>query len=177
MRMGDSFAYEFASALVILLLLGVVLLWALAWKISKPLTELSDRLRSFSLRGPSPGLGQQPFAERQTVSFEFDRMAERLDALRCTPADGIIAASARVIPGGIQLQVRDSGPGTAPHVQARLFERSGLWNVNGAEPGSAGLGLAIAKEIVQAHEGRICVGRSLDHGTCFTIELPTGERA
>jgi signal transduction histidine kinase len=48
---------------------------------------------------------------------------------------------------------------------------------NGVERGSAGFGLAIAKEIVQAHEGRIFVDSTLGKGTCFTVELPTGDES
>src|SRR5262249_15966469 len=72
MRMGNRLASEFAIALVILLVIGLVISWALARKISKPLTELSDHLRSFSLRGPSATLGWQPFAELHTVASEFN---------------------------------------------------------------------------------------------------------
>jgi two-component system, NtrC family, sensor histidine kinase KinB len=79
MRLGDHLAFEFAITLVILLLLGVVISWTLARTISAPLNELSDRLRSFSLRGPSVRLGAQPFAELQAVASEFNRMAERLE--------------------------------------------------------------------------------------------------
>jgi len=90
MRIGDRLAYEFAVSLVILLLLGAVLSWTLAWNISKPLTELSDRLRSFSLRGPSPRLGQQPIAELQAVASEFNRMAERLEQFEKLNVDRLI---------------------------------------------------------------------------------------
>jgi two-component system, NtrC family, sensor histidine kinase KinB len=90
MRMGDRLASEFAIALVILLLLGAVLSWTLAWNVSKPLIELSDRLRSFSLRGPSPRLGQQPIAELQAVGSEFNRMAERLEQFEKLNVDRLI---------------------------------------------------------------------------------------
>ena len=97
------------------------------------------------------------------------------NALRYTPADGIIALSAKMVPGGIQLRVQDTGLGIAPQVQERLFERFAQWNVNGTEPGSGGLGLTITKEIVQAHGGRIFVDSTMGKGTCFTVELPTGD--
>ena len=77
----------------------------------------------------------------------------------------------------VKLQVRDTGPGIAPQLREHLFERFAQWNVNGAEPGSAGLGLAIAKEIVEAHGGRIFVESTLGSGTCFTVELPAGSDA
>jgi len=70
---------EFAAALVLLLVAGVALSWTLAWSISKPLSELADRLRSFSLRGPSLRLGEQKLAELQAVASEFNKMAERLE--------------------------------------------------------------------------------------------------
>jgi two-component system, NtrC family, sensor histidine kinase KinB len=78
-RMGDRVAYEFAIGLVVLLVLGAALSWTLAWSISKPLAELAEHLRSFSLRGPSLRLGEQPLAELQAVASEFNKMAERLE--------------------------------------------------------------------------------------------------
>jgi signal transduction histidine kinase len=71
-----------------------------------------------------------------------------------------------------RLQVSDTGPGVAPEIRDHLFERYAQWQVNGVEAGSAGLGLAIAKEIVEAHGGRIFVTSVVGEGTCFTVELP-----
>jgi NtrC-family two-component system sensor histidine kinase KinB len=99
------------------------------------------------------------------------------NALRYTPAGGTISVSSRIAAKAIKLQVCDTGPGIAPQLREHLFERFAQWNVNGAEPGSAGLGLAIAKEIVEAHGGRIFVDSTLGQGTCFTVELPTEPEA
>ena len=89
-KMGDRLTYEFGGALVLLLVFGAMLSWTLAWSISKPLDELADRLRSFSLRGPSLRLGEQPLAELQAVALEFNKMAERLEQFEKLNVDRLI---------------------------------------------------------------------------------------
>jgi two-component system, NtrC family, sensor histidine kinase KinB len=89
-RMSGQLTYEFAAGLVILLLLGAALSWTIAWNLSKPLDELTQRLRGFSLRGPSVRLGPQPLAELQGVASEFNRMAERLEQFEKLNVDRII---------------------------------------------------------------------------------------
>lgn len=89
-RLSDRLAYEFAAALLLLLLLGTILAWTLASNLSRPLAELSDHLRSFSLRGPSVRIGEQPLAELQTVASEFNRMAERLEKFERLNVDRLI---------------------------------------------------------------------------------------
>ena len=94
------------------------------------------------------------------------------NAIRYTPSGGTITVASTAGPDTVRFQVRDTGPGVAPEIRDHLFERYAQWNANGTEPGSAGLGLAIAKEIVEAHGGRIFVESTLGEGTCFTVELP-----
>jgi light-regulated signal transduction histidine kinase (bacteriophytochrome) len=148
MRAGDRLASEFAGGLVILLLIGVVVSWTLARDVSRPSGAIK-------------------------LSWVISNLLA--NALRYTPPDGVITVSAKSSGRGMQLQVRDTGAGIAPQLQNRLFERFAQWNVNGAQAGSAGLGLAIAKEIVQAHGGRILVDSMVGKGTCFTVELPIDE--
>ena len=64
----------------------------------------------------------------------------------------------------------DTGPGIPPEQRERIFERF----VQGEEPGggAAGLGLAIVRDIVQAHGGRIFLDSELGRGSRFTLELP-----
>jgi NtrC-family two-component system sensor histidine kinase KinB len=99
------------------------------------------------------------------------------NALRYTPAGGRITVSSRNAERAVRVQVDDTSPGIPSEIRQRLFERFTQWNVNGAAPGSAGLGLAIAKEIVEAHGGRIFVDSKVGNGTCFTVELPIAQEA
>jgi signal transduction histidine kinase len=64
------------------------------------------------------------------------------------------------------VEIRDSGPGPPPDVAARLFEPF----VTGKREG-VGLGLAVARQVVEAHGGTIRWTREAA-GTCFRIELP-----
>ena len=94
------------------------------------------------------------------------------NALRYTPSGGEIALRAEQTRAAVQLTVSDTGPGIPPEIRDHLFERFAQWNVNGGKSGSAGLGLAIAREIVEAHGGRIFVQSELGHGTAFVVSLP-----
>jgi signal transduction histidine kinase len=69
--------------------------------------------------------------------------------------------------------VSDTGPGIPPEQQDRIFEPFAQMSEPGA-PGSAGLGLAIVRDIVQAHGGRIFLSSEAGKGTRFTVELPRG---
>jgi two-component system, NtrC family, sensor histidine kinase KinB len=94
------------------------------------------------------------------------------NALRYTPSGGEIKLCAEQGVGSVQLTVSDTGPGIPPEIRDHLFERFAQWNVNGGRAGSAGLGLAIAREIVEAHGGRIFVRSELGQGTEFVVSLP-----
>jgi NtrC-family two-component system sensor histidine kinase KinB len=139
-------------------------------------------IRTFTLQAEQKGIGLTIECDESIPQFRADPIKMSwvvsnllANALRYTPPDGVIILSATSTGRGIQLQVRDTGPGIAPQVQNRLFERFARGHVNGTAAGSAGLGLAIAKEIVHAHGGRIFVDSTLGKGTCFTIELPIDE--
>jgi two-component system sensor histidine kinase VicK len=94
------------------------------------------------------------------------------NALRYTPEGGTITVSLAQSADGISLKVRDTGPGISAGIKDRLFERYTQRSVNGSGPGSAGLGLGIVKDIVEAHRGRIFVDTTEGFGTCFTVALP-----
>jgi NtrC-family two-component system sensor histidine kinase KinB len=77
--LGKRLTYEFAAGLLILLVTGAALSWALGWALARPLTELAERLRGISQRRTQVRLGPQPLAELEAVAREFNQMAEQLE--------------------------------------------------------------------------------------------------
>lgn len=73
--------------------------------------------------------------------------------------------------GGIRLEVSDEGAGVAPEVAPRLFTK--FWK--GASRGGSGLGLFVARGLVEAHGGRISADMAPAGGALFRVELPLGE--
>ncbi len=94
------------------------------------------------------------------------------NALRYTAADGQIEVAMQAENGSVRLEVSDSGMGIAPELKDAIFERFTQYDGNGAQTGVAGLGLAIAKEIVDAHGGRIFVESVVGQGSRFIVTLP-----
>jgi signal transduction histidine kinase len=96
------------------------------------------------------------------------------NAIKFTPDGGRIAIALRRTDGTAELQVRDTGIGIDPAFAPHVFERFRQANATMTrEHGGLGLGLAIARHIVELHGGTIgmeSAGR--DQGTCFTVRLP-----
>ncbi len=93
------------------------------------------------------------------------------NALRYTPRGGRIDVVTTTEGDLVRISVHDTGPGIAPEQQERIFERF-TQHHGGGDAGAAGLGLAIVRDIVQAHGGRVYLESAPTTGTCFTLELP-----
>jgi len=96
------------------------------------------------------------------------------NALKFSPWDGHVEVS--VSPGSdgdIVLSVSDNGPGIPRERRATLFERFGHSTESSHAKGS-GLGLALVKEHVEAHDGTIELESAPDEGTTFVVRLPLG---
>lgn len=92
------------------------------------------------------------------------------NALKFTPAGGTVRVIAAAAPQGVRFSVCDSGPGIPPENLPRLFDR--FWTTRKDNPTGAGLGLAIARGIVEAHGGGIEVESSPGEGARFHVVLP-----
>ena len=133
----------------------------------------------------------QHIASQKNVSIVFDdaskspmvnvdpgRMTQVLtnileNALQHTPTGGQIDLSVSSVQDGVELSIRDSGPGLEGEEVERIFDR--FYRADEArdrERGGSGLGLAIARSIVQAHNGTIKADSAPGQGLTVTITLP-----
>jgi signal transduction histidine kinase len=100
------------------------------------------------------------------------------NALKYTPAGGRITLTASAAGSGVRVDVADTGSGIPPEAVPHLFDR--FYQVDPARQGGrkhgAGLGLTIAREIVQAHGGTISVRSTPGQGSTFSVNLPLDSR-
>jgi signal transduction histidine kinase len=93
------------------------------------------------------------------------------NAIRHTPADGTVLVEARSAAGALELSVCDSGEGIAPEALPHVFDPFWRGDPSRTDEGS-GLGLTLAKRIVESLGGRIEVESSPAAGSRFAIQLP-----
>ncbi len=95
-----------------------------------------------------------------------------LNAVRIAPAGTTIHCRAGRAGGWLWCGVRDAGPGIAPDDQPMIFQRA--WHDGGTgEPGEArGIGLAVVRQIAEAHGGAVSVASRPGAGASFVIWLP-----
>jgi two-component system sensor histidine kinase BaeS len=112
-----------------------------------------------------PGVGEvdvDPYRLRQVVSNLVS------NALNQMPDGGRLDVTARAEGAGVIIEVADTGPGIPPDRLERVFERF----VKSGDSTGSGLGLSIARDLVEAHGGTITAANRPEGGAVFTIDLP-----
>jgi signal transduction histidine kinase len=95
------------------------------------------------------------------------------NAIKYTPAGGLVGVKVCATNGRAVLEVNDNGVGIPPEAAPHIFER--FYRVDKArsrQMGGAGLGLSIIKAIVTAHGGQVKVESAEGRGSRFLVELP-----
>ena len=113
------------------------------------------------------------------VRVDVDRLRQVLtnllsNAVKYSPQGGVIAVGSREDDSSIVVWVADQGIGIPSEVQSQLFSK--FFRVNNQDTrsiGGTGLGLALVKEIIEAHGGRVWVKSSPGQGSSFFFSLPT----
>jgi signal transduction histidine kinase len=117
-----------------------------------------------------------------TVSADPDRLGQVMNnllsnAARYSPAGTVIRVSADVVGEGIEIKVSDQGAGIAADDRERIFEKfyRGKHGATLAVRGT-GLGLAVARQLIEAHGGGIGVQSTPGRGSTFWVRLPLHAR-
>lgn len=133
------------------------------------------RQARMSADGVKVSLGAE---DQATILGDRDRLKQALlnlvgNAINYTPSGGEVKLSLQKDKEWVRIAVNDTGIGIAPEHIPHLFDR--FYRADKARAraaGGAGLGLAIAKSVVDAHNGKITVDSKVGRGTTFTIWLP-----
>ncbi len=132
----------------------------------------------------------QPLADAKRISLVLDlndppkidadprRIAQVFsnllgNAIKFTPEGGTVTLCARPRDGALSVTIADTGRGIAPEDLAHIFDR--YWRPKASEGGGTGLGLYIARGIVEAHGGRMWA-ESSPQGATFVFTLPLESR-
>lgn len=144
-------------------------------------TELIDRvIERVRLHAEQKGVTVAMFSTGPVPSLELDAarfeqvIANLLNnAIKFTPADGEVAVIVGFRDETLAVTVSDSGPGIPPDVLPRVFDRFyRARHVEGDRKSTGGLGLAIAKSIVELHSGTLRVESVVGEGSSFTVRIP-----
>jgi signal transduction histidine kinase len=136
-------------------------------------------VEEFRIRADETGLNlQADIVAVAPVGGSFTYLRRVLDnllnnAIKFTPEGGTITVRVRQEGEEVFLEVRDTGVGIPTDQLTRIFDR--FYQVDGSlrrRYGGVGLGLALVKELVELHDGRVVVESQLDMGSIFTVILP-----
>ncbi|MGK3988576.1 ATP-binding protein [Sorangium sp. So ce136] len=112
--------------------------------------------------------GLEVLADRDRVLQVFSNLLG--NALKFTPKGGVVSVSLCRVADLARFSVADTGPGIPSEHQPHLFDR--YWKASQESRTGAGLGLYIARGIVEAHHGTVAVESTLGHGTTIHFSLP-----
>jgi len=116
--------------------------------------------------------GMRAMADPRRLQEALTNLVE--NAIKYSPRGGEVAVAAYLDPAGrARIAVRDDGIGIRPEDRDKLFQKfQRIWDARSAGVGGTGLGLYIARNIVEAHGGSIAVESEWGKGSTFAILLP-----
>lgn len=135
-------------------------------------------VKNFEADFMAKGVGLTFSGEEETIVADRDKISQVMinllsNALKYTPQGGSTEVSVKDAGSRMEIRVRDTGYGIStedlPHIFERLYRADRSRN---RQTGGAGIGLAIAKALIDAHNGSIRVQSRVNEGTEFVIMLP-----
>lgn len=115
------------------------------------------------------------FSEGAMIKGSYDHMISAIEnliynSIKFTPNNGKISVEQKVENGKINIIISDTGIGISPENLKKIFDK--FIQIDDISPGSLGLGLSIAKEIIEIHNGEIKAFSQLGKGSTFQIIIP-----
>jgi len=134
-------------------------------------TLLKEEIRSRDLHWKADLEPNLPVVSADPRQLKQALMNLILNGIQATPSEGSVELSAMRNENGVTLSVKDSGSGISPEDRERIFDPYFTTKQSGT-----GLGLTLARQIIEAHGGKISVESAKDRGSTFTLWLPGGDQ-
>jgi signal transduction histidine kinase len=138
---------------------------------------LKECIKSFSLQCKEKNIILQYFGngDLPIISADYDYLHRAIsnfigNSIKFTDKGGEISVNAIAEELNLVISISDTGQGISPEFIDKIFDK--FVQVSGSKPGSVGLGLTIAKEIVELHQGSINVWSKPGKGSKFEIKIP-----
>jgi len=150
---------------------------------ARDLLERSARVYAHQAGQKDIAIEVQAEPDLPAVEVDVQRMVQVLanildNAIRYTPEGGHISMRARAAHGSVEIRIQDSGPGVPPDELERIFERFyRTESSRSRDNGGSGLGFAIARSIVERHNGRIWAESQPGQGLTVVLRLQTSHTA
>lgn len=141
---------------------------------------LDEQVQLYAAQSPKHRLELELGAGSLRVLGDQNRLAQVVgnllsNAIKYSPEGGVVELEARRSNGGVRIAVRDEGRGIAPDQQGRIFTKFFRGDAGATGIAGTGLGLAVSREIVEAHGGHMGFESAPAAGSTFWVELPSGE--
>jgi two-component system sensor histidine kinase KdpD len=143
--------------------------------LSEAMRSLGERLSAHRVKVEQSDESLSIFADRELTLQALKQLLD--NASKYSPPGSAIQIEARELDGFVSISVRDQGQGLTELEQRRVFDK--FYRVRRDRSGvqGTGMGLAIAKEIAEAHGGSVTVESRFGEGSEFTIAVPSSVKA
>ena len=147
----------------------------LASLVESALDKLKPELEGRSINVQLPEELPPVWADRELIEIALRQLID--NALKYSPRNSPVSVAAELHDHRVIVSVADRGPGIAEEEQERIFEKFYRAEASRGQIPGAGLGLVIAREIIQVHNGEIWVESRSGEGTIFRFSLPVSSEA
>jgi len=140
-------------------------------------TLLREEAQLYSQQSPKHEVAVEIDGKALPVMGNPDRLRQVIgnllsNAIKYSPQGGIVEISAKAGNGSVRVQVRDEGMGIPAGQQPQIFTKFFRGDAAASGITGTGLGLAVSRDIVESHGGRISFTSAEGEGTTFYVELP-----